>query len=265
MNSAPTTKLEHFAVASDGTSIYLSGGRETQSNTNSNEVWRFNGSVWSQVARSANFTARRRHSMAFHAGALYITGGVAANSYLGTDWLTEGLANYLSDVWRSADGGSSWIQQTPNAQFSPRFGHCNISFGGQLYVIGGFSGESFLDRPLEVWRSNDGASWAKSSSIVNSFSNEQAYGGCAAIGNKIVFSGGTSLSLNAPAQTAIVSDPGSGVIRVSVDGVTWSSEGGIGTRWGHGTAALGSALFMAGGYESDTASILFKRNVWRAP
>ena len=62
---------------------------------------------------------------------------------------------HLNDVWRSADG-ENWDLVTATAAFSGRGYHQAVSYGGSLWVIGGWYGNQYRD---DVWRSSDGENW----------------------------------------------------------------------------------------------------------
>ncbi len=135
--------VENFALASDGTHIYLSGG--TRGKVPSSAVWRFDGTTWTLMTAEGAFPPRSEHAMLSHRGALYILGGDAGREPLG-------------DVWRSADGGATWTQQSASA-FPVRYNTCALSDGrGSLYVLGGNASRTF--HRWDMWQSrDDGANW----------------------------------------------------------------------------------------------------------
>lgn len=128
-----------------------------QNDTDSNEVWSSaDGDTWTLVPQVDPFTARRSHRVVAFNGELWMTGG-AVDSVVGAD---EGT----SDVWHSADG-ASWTLQS--AGFSPRVRHALEVFNGKMYLIGGLSGEIYLNSTIynDVWSSDDGIQWTKETSV----------------------------------------------------------------------------------------------------
>ncbi len=71
----------------------------------------------------------------------------------------ENSGTYYNDVWRSADQGTTWIQQTASAGWTPRTGHTCVAMpDGSIVLMGGW-GDSIPGRD-EIWRSTDnGTTW----------------------------------------------------------------------------------------------------------
>lgn len=221
INSAPTTGLRHFAIAQTTTGAYLTGGADGGSGANSNEVWHFDGTTWSQVAVVTPFSARRRHASIMVGSSLYVVGGVAANG--NTHPVNEGTTGHLNDVWRSNDGGLNWTQITASAQFQPRFGHCLVSFKGQMWLLGGYYGGQFT----QAFTSADGAVWSQIGSIPTPFTSASAYGACAVHRDQLVLVGGTPFAQfglafgNADLQPGASPDSS---LYYSADGSGWTKE-----------------------------------------
>ena len=71
----------------------------------------------------------------------------------------ELVGKYFDEVWRSADGKNpaNWVSVTVSgSRFPARRDHDAVSYGGSVWVIGGFDGEQRLN---DVWRSADGTDW----------------------------------------------------------------------------------------------------------
>jgi len=86
--------------------------------------------------------------------------------------------------------GAVWTMAA-SGQFSGREGHGLVSFGGQLFLIAGYSGQNYLN---DVWRSGDGVTWTQATAAA-SFSKR--YGAaCAAfddgLGQKLWVIGGVA-------------------------------------------------------------------------
>lgn len=136
--------------------LWVVGGN-VQNDTDSNEVWSSaDGDTWTPVTQVSSFTARRSHRVVAFNGELWMTGG-AVDSVVGAD---EGT----SDVWHSADG-ASWTLQS--AGYSPRVRHALGVFNGKMYLIGGVSGENYLNSTVynDVWSSGDGIQWTKETPV----------------------------------------------------------------------------------------------------
>jgi hypothetical protein len=140
----------HAAVALPDGSIVMTGGFNSNSKR---EVWKSadKGATWSVLSADPGFAARYYHTMnVLSDGSIVIIGGFGD---------TEGRMN---DVWRSTDGGLTWMQMTANAEWSRRDSHTSVALpDGSLVLMGGFD-TTYLN---DVWRSEDnGATWT----LVNS-------------------------------------------------------------------------------------------------
>ncbi|HSV51120.1 MAG TPA: putative Ig domain-containing protein [Burkholderiaceae bacterium] len=238
---APTGDPKEFALASDGTSIYFSGGLHGDG-TLSNEVWRFNGSAWTRMAAAAPFAPRERHSMVIHAGALYVLGG-------------RSDAGLLADTWKSTDSGANWTRVSASG-FNPRFNFCAVSDGaGFMYVIGGRL--LMPPQPLgvttayeDVWRSPDGVSWTSlpvspTSPLLAALPRQTA--SCASLNGRIFYMGDGARFF-----------PGSSEVVSSADGVTWAFEPYSNSLSGlsPGAITMGGQIYVVGGAGTSQRSVL---------
>ena len=94
----------HSAVAI-GDTVYVIAG--DQGGAARRDVWISGdkGAAWTQAAASApsaQFPARRNHASAARGGALYVIGGSVSRTQL------------FNDVWKSTDGGRSWVNVHAN-------------------------------------------------------------------------------------------------------------------------------------------------------
>jgi hypothetical protein len=65
----------------------------------------------------------------------------------------------VSDVWKSSDGCSTWVSVNTDPGWSGRNDHCTVSWGGMIYLMGGWDDEK---RKLnDIWVSPNGKSWIK--------------------------------------------------------------------------------------------------------
>ena len=79
--------------------LYLIGG-DVSGGSIVKDVWKSDdgeGKVWTRITQNAEFGLRSGHSSVVQGDALYVIGGSSS-----------GLA-FHNDVWRSADGGASWV------------------------------------------------------------------------------------------------------------------------------------------------------------
>jgi hypothetical protein len=133
--------------------IYVLAGNSGSSTLN--DVWSSSdGTNWTEVTAGscsnacANSYPVRSNAQVFaFGGKLYIMGGFNG-------------ATYYNDVWYSTDG-STWTQITANGSGgnAPWSGRGNVAgqvYGGDMWVMGGWNGTSYLN---DVWCSADGTNW----------------------------------------------------------------------------------------------------------
>ena len=143
-------RSEHQAV-SYGVSLWVFGG--TNGGERFGDVWRSEGgTIWWDASLAA-FSTRNGHQMAVHRGSLWLVGGFHDD---------DTRADYLGDVWRSADG----VAWTRSATIPKRQYHQMAVYRGSLWVAGGFNGSALGD----VWRSADGITWVSLTVTAPSFS-----------------------------------------------------------------------------------------------
>lgn len=134
--------VSDFALASDGQSIYLSGGQSADRRgvpyanaAHTGAVWKFDGTSWHIQTPDAAFGARGKHVMTKLGNTLFVAGGYST----GRSW---------RDVWRSQDDGASWskvLDSLPDALGAPT---CGLEWQGQWLLVGD-----------KVATSPDGVSW----------------------------------------------------------------------------------------------------------
>lgn len=134
----PTVPTIAYALAGDGTALYLSGGINgaVSGSGDTNAVWKFTGTQWQQKTAAAEFSPRSRHVMVKFGASLYLMGG-ASNK------------QPLNDVWTSSDDGAHWTQlpALPKAMGTPT---CAVNWRGSMVLIGD-----------TVMTSGDGRNWAE--------------------------------------------------------------------------------------------------------
>ena len=144
-----TARYEFSSVAMPDGSIVMMGGSDGVG-TNYNDVWRStdNGATWTEMNASAGWTPREEHtSVAMPDGSIVLMGGLEAGN------------NFMNDVWRSTDEGTTWTEMNASAGWSPRYGHTSVAMpDGSIVLMGGWDGSYRND----VWRStDDGATWTQ--------------------------------------------------------------------------------------------------------
>ena len=91
----------HSAVAV-GDTVYVIAG--DQGGGTRRDVWTSGdkGAAWTQAAANAEFPDRRNHASAARGGVLYVIGGSGSSTQL------------FNDVWKSTDGGATWVNVHKN-------------------------------------------------------------------------------------------------------------------------------------------------------
>ena len=216
--------------------MFIMGGNSEDSTEDYGDVLRSTDGVsWASVSFPG--TARHGHQAVFHDGSLWIVGGSDKN------------ANYLNDVWKSADG-ENWDLVTATAAFSNRQGHQVVSFNGDLWLFGGDSDDGDAN---DVWRSENGTVWVREAASA-------AWG--VRRGHGVVFHGGALWLMGGV--------KGSGNNKVyyddvwrSADGVTWEEVTIEGDSWAgrksHQVVSFGGTLWLTGGKGDDGRGY---RDVW---
>ncbi|MBX3057670.1 MAG: hypothetical protein KF770_14485 [Anaerolineae bacterium] len=151
--NSPSARTEHRLVYDPGTQkIYLFGGRNGE--TYYNDVWRYDGSNWTQVTVSGQSPSAR----SFHAIAFYLPN----NTFL----LFGGRnasGEFLSDTWSFNPVNNSWTQLSTGP--AARQGHSLVYDPIQLrlVLVGGVTagGDTILD---DTWSYQESA-WSNTNAI----------------------------------------------------------------------------------------------------
>jgi PKD repeat protein len=146
-----TARFSHSSVVMPDGSIVLMGGRELDSGSYRNDVWRStdNGTTWMQVNASAGWTARYSHSsVVMPDGRIVLMGG----------YDSVGSKN---DVWQSMDNGATWMQVNASAGWTAGYYHSSVVMpDGSIVLMGGYSDSGGYKN--DVWRSmNNGTTWTQ--------------------------------------------------------------------------------------------------------
>lgn len=255
---APGVAVANFALSSDGTALYLAGGVNA-AKLGSNQIWRFDGTIWAQVAVKTPFSARWGHTLTKLGNKWIIVGGAAFDA-------SNNAVSNLGDVWESSDNGVNWVNTVPKSQANSsllRTGHCATVLNGKLYVLGGvalgseWSDSTDLIRPM-ISVSPDGATW--SNILMGRAFSVYAYASCVSYNGKIVLAGGASVNASGIAimgrgnvKVATFSNldslPNSSIAQIDFD-----PQQGIkplpysaAYRYSNGMVVLGTDFFIIGG------------------
>ncbi|MFA5268595.1 MAG: kelch repeat-containing protein [Methanoregula sp.] len=146
--SAGWSSSDHCSVAMPDDSIVVMGGGNAIGDS-TNDVWRSMdyGTTWTRVNESAGWDSRALFGcVATSDGTIIIMGG-------------SGYENdYKNDVWKSKDGGRTWILVNANPPWTPRIYLRSVAMpDSSIVMIGGINNRGMLN---DVWRSTDfGKTW----------------------------------------------------------------------------------------------------------
>jgi len=215
-------RFDHTSVVLPDGSIVLMGGYVSGLQ---NDTWRSadGGKTWTEVNANAGWPARQYHSsVALPDGSIVLMGG------LDSDY------NFLNDVWRSTDGGTTWTLANTNAEWPGRSGHTSVALpDGSIVLMGGEGGCN------DVWRSTDGGkTWTQQTASAG-WSARQYHSSVALPDGSIVLMGGEGGGYR------------NDVWRSADGGKTWTevnASAGWAARQYHSSVALpdGSIVLMGG-------------------
>ena len=135
-------------VMPDG-SIIVSGGTLPGGYTQFNDVWKSsdNGATWSLVTQQAAWIGRYGHAgVVMPDGSIIMAGGFSYGP------------SYQNDVWRSRDNGLTWMEQTSNAGWSPRYFQSMVVLEDGSILLAGGGINNYCRNDL--WQSYDnGITW----------------------------------------------------------------------------------------------------------
>jgi PKD repeat protein len=128
--------------------IVLMGGRDDSNYFN--DTWRSTdrGVTWELMNASSGWDAREGHGSAQDSFSL--TDFAIMGGYNGTD--------YKNDVWLSGDNGTTWTEQTANAEWDARayFTTLDPYYSSEIVIIGGYNGTDYKD---DIWDSSNFDGW----------------------------------------------------------------------------------------------------------
>ena len=241
-NAEWLARTGHSTVAMADGSIVLMGGFH---GIYENDVWRStdSGATWTQITANAGWSGRQDHSsVAMPDGSIVLMGGDEI-----------GFANgYKNDVWRSTDGGATWMQVTPSAGWSARTGHSSVAMAdGSIVLMGGLAGGGYTN---DVWRSIDGGeTWTQMTANAGWVARESH--------SSVVMPDGSLVLMGGNDGTMDYADD---VWRSTDYGATWTrmtANAGWGRRSYHTSAVMpDGSIVLTGGYAGGG----YKNDVWRS-
>src|SRR5665213_657269 len=160
-SSAGFPGRDNFGLLVYNNLMWVIGG-QTSSSAVTNDVWSSpDGKIWTQATASAAFSARQLHSVVTFNNRMWVLGG------------KNSAGTLLNDVWSSTDG----ITWTPSAgtAFTAMDSALATVCGDTIWLIGGTTNTGSAGT---VWVSEDGASWANSTSSA-AFTIATQYSSCA--------------------------------------------------------------------------------------
>ena len=177
----PSVRSGAVAWTDNAGNSYVFGGYNGNSGNYLNDLWRFNGTSWTEVTNAGTTPSARYGAVAWtdNAGNSYVFGGYNDN--------------YLNDLWMF--NGTSWSEVT-NAGTPPSVRYGSVAWtdnAGNSYVFGGNNGTSYFN---DLWKlTTINTKWTQITNVTNAPSVR--YGAVSwtdNAGNTYVFGGYNSTS-----------------------------------------------------------------------
>jgi hypothetical protein len=134
---SPPARTDH-AMVTVGNKIVLFGGMGVAGPLN--DTWEWDGSTWTSLASPSSPPARVRTALATWNDTVVLFGGSDGDANTPTDF---------HDTW--ALKGGIWTQLTPITYPPARSGHLMASVNGEIVLVGGFVGGSFVGADKDIW------------------------------------------------------------------------------------------------------------------
>lgn len=226
--SVVVTSASDFTNGNDDSNIDISADQINRGGLTGGTItpWTTTGSGFT--------TARYFQGQAVFNGYVYISGGLGASA--------------LSDIQYAkinSDGTlGTWTATAsiPGAN-AARYGHGMTAYNGYMYIMGGYTGSTYLDDVLYTKINSDGtlsSNWQTSSVVLPS---TRYTFGLVAYGNKVYISGGYNGSLKNDTYYATLN--GDGSISSWTTGTTFTNA-----RLKHSMVVYNGYLYIAGGFNN---------------
>ena len=129
--------------------LWLLGGVKYTTHQLFSDVWSSeDGKNWERATKSAEWSPRWDHMSVVFNNKLWTIGGM------------DFTDNLLKDIWSSGDG-ITWSLVNKNPPFESRQGFVLTDYKDRLWVINRFNVPLYGSGPNDVWFSEDGISWKK--------------------------------------------------------------------------------------------------------
>ena len=236
--------FQSSVVVPDGNILLMGGVELNRGDLPHNDTWRSSddGATWTLVNESSGWTARYHHcSVALSDGSILVMGGA------------EDIDQYLNDVWRSGDNGTTWTLVNENAEWSGRIGHrCTVMPDKSIILMGGYDNDN--NNLHDVWRSTDsGVTWSRVSESAG-WTERGLHSAVAMPDGSLILMGGYDKSNNR------LND----VWRSTDNGASWTlmnESAGWSDREGHTSVVMpDGSILLAGGFDKTGIS---RNDIWR--
>jgi hypothetical protein len=265
------------AVATDGVTIYVTGGINTN-NELLDDMWKStNGIVWEQIQITGTYwSPRSSHTLTYSNAKLYIIGGVKPDG-----------SSFYSDIWISDDNGQTWLEITSLPTNIAN--HTTHIINDEIYVVGGTTSfGTFSDKLYKYdtqWNTIEtNLRITNHSSVILSDNRILLFGNAPDNSNKLLISTNltewTEITHTIPFRTSsqmiIINDdiyilggyentiPLNDIWKSSDNGTTWTQifNNDIWTNFNEYKAfVLNAQIYLIGGYYIDGDNVVYNNTV----
>jgi Putative Ig domain len=256
-NAAPSfTSIINFSATTDGTALYLAGGRTSDATVTAPASYTYNNDVlkYTPGAGGAAGTWTTAAANAFKNASGGGIGGAELSAMAhdasnpGTLYVTSGdrKGSIFPGIHKSTNYGATWVLLTNAPQ---QTGHClAISSAGVLHSIGGYgvSGAGFANFSDDFVSVDGGSNWTQKNSAALASAYQLS---CGFVGGTLYAVGGTAKGSATTSNAVRRSDDG---------GTTWTTEPASSTFTARAKAAMAvvaGKLLVLGGSSTNANSL----------
>ena len=152
--AAPWPGRGHHTAVVFHDRIWLIGGENSNGENKLSDVWSSSdGEHWVAETDAAPWGERSYHASTVHRDRIWVVGGLPR---------IEGRngRRFRNDVWSSSDG-VNWTPIAATAGWTPRMAATAVSWGGQIWLLGGAVSSASSGPQNDVWSSSDGSTWTE--------------------------------------------------------------------------------------------------------